>query len=69
MSRDGIRTGLLTHSSLAFHNEPAIYQSKDLSNHIPKLVKGTNVISIEVHRSHPKSPNLLFDLSLSYEKQ
>lgn len=69
VSLDGIRTGLLTHSSLAFHNEPAIYQSKDLTNHIPKLVKGTNVIAVEVHRSHPNSPNMLFDLSLSYEKQ
>lgn len=69
VSRDGIRTGLLTHSSLAVHNEPAIYQSEDLNYHIPKLVKGTNVIAVEVHRSHPKSPNLLFDLSLSYDKQ
>lgn len=68
VSRDGIRTGLLKDSSLAVPNEPAFYQIKDLKNHIPKLVKGTNVLAVEVHRSHPKSANLLFDLSLSYQR-
>lgn len=68
VSRDGIRTGLLDHASLAFPGEPAIYHTKSITNHIPKLVKGTNMIAVEVHRSHPKSPNLLFDLSLAYQK-
>lgn len=69
VSRDGIRTGLLDHASLAFPGEPVIYQSKDITAHIPKLVKGTNIIAAEVHRSHPKSPNLLFDLSITYQRQ
>ncbi|WP_373231589.1 hypothetical protein [Cohnella sp.] len=67
VARDGIRTGLLTHSALAEPNEFSFYQSFDLKGHTDKLVKGMNSIAVEMHRSHPAAPQLIFDLSLSGE--
>lgn len=67
VSRDAIRTGLVTGSSLAFPNEFTFFQRIDLKAHLNKLVKGRNIIAVEVHRSHPGSPNLFFDLGLSVE--
>ena len=66
--RDSIREGLVDYRSLALPSEYNFYNLFSLKNHIGKLVKGTNTIAVEVHRSHPKAPNLLFDLSLSYEE-
>lgn len=67
VSRDAIRTGLVTESSLAFPNEFSFFRRIDLKAHLNKLVKGPNIIAVEVHRSHPSSPNLFFDLALSIE--
>jgi hypothetical protein len=67
VSRDAILTGLLTESSLAIPNEFSFYRRIDLKAHLDKLVKGTNVIAVEVHRSNPASPNMFFDLALSVE--
>lgn len=67
VSRDAILTGVLTDSSLAIPNEFTFYRRVDLKAHLNKLVKGTNVIAVEVHRGHPGAPNLLFDLGLSVE--
>lgn len=67
VSRDAIRTGLLTESSLGYPNEVSFSRRIDLKAHLNKLVKGTNIIAVEVHRSHPGSPNLFFDLGLSIE--
>ena len=67
VSRDAIISGILTESSLAFPNEFTFYRRIDLKAHLNKLVKGTNVIAVEVHRGHPASPNLFFDLALSVE--
>ncbi len=69
VSRDSIRTGLLTRSSLAYANEFSFYRRIDLKAHLNKLVKGTNIIAVEMHRSHPGSPNLFFDFALSIESK
>lgn len=67
--RNAIRTGWLTHQSLAMPNESILYQQVRIKNTPSWLNKGKNIIAVEVHRSHPKSPNLLFDLNLSYVKK
>ncbi|RED55303.1 hypothetical protein [Cohnella lupini] len=67
VSRDAIETGLLSDSSLAFANDFNFYRRIDLKAHLNKLVQGTNVVAVEVHRSHPSAPNLFFDLGLSIE--
>ncbi|MBM7566980.1 hypothetical protein [Paenibacillus sacheonensis] len=69
VSRDAILSGILTESSLAFPNEFSFYRRIDLKAHLNKLAKGANVIAVEVHRSHPSSPNLFFDLALSVESE
>ncbi|KRF42314.1 hypothetical protein [Paenibacillus sp. Soil787] len=69
VSRDAIRTGILTESSLAFPNEFSFFRRIDLKAHLNKLVKGRNIIAVEVHRSHSASPNLFFDLALSIESK
>lgn len=69
IARDGIRTGLVDAYSLAEANELVLYQRTSIRDHIGKLVQGRNTLAVEVHRSHPKAPNLSFDLSLSYEKE
>ncbi|NBI29958.1 hypothetical protein [Chengkuizengella marina] len=68
ISRDGMKVGLTTHNTLAQPNETYIYEEKEITNHRDKLVVGKNTLTVEVHRSHPKSSNFIFDLSLIYEK-
>lgn len=68
VSRDAIISGVLTESSLAFPNDMTS-RRVDITTHVDRLVKGTNVITVEVHRSHPGSPNLFFDLALSAESK
>jgi len=67
--RDAIRTGLVQHSSLAEVGEWTFYRRIPIKNQISRLKQGVNTLAVEVHRAHPKSPNLFFDLSLSYEKK
>ncbi|MGM7684554.1 hypothetical protein ACSVDA_20745 [Cytobacillus sp. Hm23] len=67
ISRDGMKTGLVTHQTLAQPNETHLYETKDISNHSDKLILGENVLSVEVHSSHPKASNFIFDLSFTYE--
>ncbi|WP_214482156.1 hypothetical protein [Bacillus sp. SM2101] len=67
ISRDGMKTGLVTHQTLAQPNETHLYETKDISNHSNKLIVGENVLSVEVHSSHPKASNFIFDLSFTYE--
>ncbi|MDP5277007.1 hypothetical protein [Chengkuizengella axinellae] len=66
ISRDGMKVGLVTHNTLAQPNETYLYVEKDITNHKDKLKVGQNTITVEVHRSHPKSSNFIFDLSLTY---
>ncbi|MDR7317040.1 hypothetical protein [Brevibacillus nitrificans] len=66
--RDGIRTGLILPSSLAITNQGTWYREVSLRNHINKLRMGSNTLAVQVHRSHPGSPDFLFDMSLSYIK-
>lgn len=66
--RDTIREGLVDYRSLGLPSEFNFYTMFPLKNHINKLIKGTNTLAVEIHRSHPRSPNLLFDLSLTYVK-
>ncbi|MED1953968.1 hypothetical protein [Brevibacillus centrosporus] len=66
--RDGIRTGLILPSSLAITNQGTWYREVSLRNHRNRLHMGRNTLAVQVHRSHPGSPNFLFDMSLSYIK-
>lgn len=68
IARDALKTGLLTHSTLAVPNEFTVYKTIDITKHRNKLKPGNNAIAVEIHRSHPNAPNLLFDLSMSYQK-
>ncbi len=65
IARDGIRTGLLKPHLLAEPGELHLYQLVDMNDHVDKLRRGTNTVAVEVHRSHPKSGNLMFDLQLT----
>ncbi|MBC8081457.1 MAG: hypothetical protein H7X86_14010 [Gorillibacterium sp.] len=67
IARDGMPNGLITHRSLAAPGEEILYHEIRIQNGSDKLKRGVNIITVEVHRSHPGSPNLLFDLSLGYE--
>ncbi|WP_127584437.1 hypothetical protein [Paenibacillus koleovorans] len=68
VARDSIKGGLIDYRSLAYASEGNIYATFNLTGHLDKLVRGTNTIAVEVHRSHPKAHNLMFDLSLTYVK-
>jgi hypothetical protein len=68
ISRGGIRQGLLLHTSLAQPNNVILYRKVPVNQHIKLLANGTNTLAVEIHRSHPKAPDLIFDLSLSYVK-
>ncbi|EFM08436.1 hypothetical protein PaecuDRAFT_4729 [Paenibacillus curdlanolyticus YK9] len=65
--RSSIATGLLTPQSLAEPNEPVLNRRFDVTNQRSLFHKGPNSIAAEVHRNHPGSPNLLFDLAISTE--
>ncbi len=68
VARDTIREGYVDHRSLALPSEFNAYVRFPIESHIDKLKQGANTIAVEIHRSHPKAPNMLFDLSLSYEQ-
>ncbi|MWC29650.1 hypothetical protein [Paenibacillus sp. MMS18-CY102] len=65
--RNSIATGLLTPQSLAEPNEPVLNRRFDVTNQRGLFRKGLNSVAAEVHRNHPGSPNLLFDLAISTE--
>ena len=65
--RNSIATGLLTPQSLAEPNEPVLLRRFDATNQRSFFHKGLNSIAAEVHRNHPGSPNLLFDLAITTE--
>jgi hypothetical protein len=66
--RDGLNDGLADYRLLASPSEAISYRRYRINDHKEILVKGKNTLAVEVHRSHPNAPNMVFDLSLSYEK-
>ncbi|HEY0826827.1 MAG TPA: hypothetical protein VGE40_01920 [Bacilli bacterium] len=52
-------------SKVDYHHEENFYSRFPIKAHIDKLKQGTNTIAVKVYRSHPKAPNMLFDLNLS----
>jgi hypothetical protein len=67
LARGSLSTGLLTPQKLAEPNEAVLYKAFDLTSRMDKLRSGRNVLAVEVHRSHPKAPNLLFDAVLTVQ--
>ncbi|CAG7618113.1 hypothetical protein PAESOLCIP111_02084 [Paenibacillus solanacearum] len=65
VARDSIREGLVDYRSLASPHEHAGFESFSLNGHKDVLVQGVNTIAVQVHGSHPDSPEFRFDASLS----
>ncbi|NOU97122.1 hypothetical protein GC093_28430 [Paenibacillus sp. LMG 31456] len=68
IARDSIREGLVDYRSLAVPHNGGLYETISLGNHRNLLVQGANTLAVEIHTSHPDSPDMWFDLSLSYKK-
>ncbi|MFD0675390.1 MULTISPECIES: hypothetical protein [unclassified Paenibacillus] len=68
IARDSIREGLVDYRTLAVPHTGGLYETVSLGNHRNLLVQGINTLAVEVHTSHPDSPEMWFDLSLSYKK-
>jgi hypothetical protein len=68
IARDSIQEGLVDSRSLALPHEGGLFDTIPVSNHRNVLVQGVNTLAVEVHTSHPDSPEMWFDLSLSYKK-
>ncbi|MDF2960197.1 MAG: hypothetical protein K0S39_1932 [Paenibacillus sp.] len=68
IARDSLREGLVDYRSLAVPHEGGLFETVSLDKHRSLLVKGVNILAVEVHTSHPDSPEMWFDLSLSYVK-
>ncbi|WP_248930413.1 hypothetical protein [Paenibacillus hamazuiensis] len=68
IARRSLSGGLLTPYTLADPNEAVEQTVIDLNEHTNKLKPGVNILSVEVHRSHPNAENWLFDASLEIAK-
>ncbi|PZE22096.1 hypothetical protein CBW46_006820 [Paenibacillus xerothermodurans] len=68
IARDSIQAGLVDHRSLASPHDGGIFETISIANYRSLLVPGVNTLAVEVHTSHPDSPEMWFDMSLSYKK-
>lgn len=69
VARNSLPGGILSSQSLASPGGVVLNQKFDITAHANKLAAGSNVLSIEVHRSHPGAPNLLFDAEFIVERE
>lgn len=68
IARDSMRDGYVDYRTLASPHDYSGYEAFSLQGHETLLVQGRNVLTLEVHTSHPASPEMWFDASLSYRK-
>lgn len=68
IARDSIREGLVDYRSTALPHKGGFFESYPLTNQKNVIVKGLNTLAIEVHGSHPQTPEWWFDASLTYHK-
>jgi hypothetical protein len=60
-------TGTIGFGTLASAHEGGTYETIDLTASIGLLVKGTNVLAVEVHQSNKRSSDLVWDCELDYD--
>jgi hypothetical protein len=68
IARDSIREGLVDYRSVAIPHKGGLFEAYPLTNQRNVIVQGVNTLAIEVHGSHPQTPEFWFDASLSYKK-
>ncbi|NHN34020.1 hypothetical protein G9U52_29805 [Paenibacillus sp. S3N08] len=68
IARDSIREGLVDFRSVGIPHKGGLFETYPLTNQRNVVVRGVNTLAIEVHGSHPQTPELWFDASLSYKK-
>lgn len=68
IARDSIREGLVDYRSVAIPHQGGLFEDYPLTNQRNVIVKGLNTLAIEVHGSHPQTPEFWFDASLTYRK-
>ncbi|AFC28260.1 hypothetical protein PM3016_1332 [Paenibacillus mucilaginosus 3016] len=69
VARDSIRDGLVDDRTLGVPHSGVIYESFPLEAYLELLKQGTNTLAVEVHGSHPDTPELWFDLSLTVRER
>ncbi|MFN0224968.1 hypothetical protein [Paenibacillus sp. KR2-11] len=69
IARDSIREGLIDDRTLGMPHPGGIFESFPLEGYRDLLVQGTNTLAAEVHGSHPDTPELWFDLSLTVRER
>ncbi|WP_426451854.1 hypothetical protein ACP26L_07050 [Paenibacillus sp. S-38] len=69
VARDSIRDGLVDDRTLGVPHSGVIYESFPLEEYLELLIQGTNTLAVEVHGSHPDTPELWFDLSLTVRER
>jgi hypothetical protein len=68
IARDSIREGLVDYRSVGIPHKGGLFEAYPLTTQRNVIKQGLNTLAIEVHGSHPQTPEFWFDASLSYKK-
>ncbi|MBN1672451.1 MAG: chitobiase/beta-hexosaminidase C-terminal domain-containing protein [Kiritimatiellae bacterium] len=68
IQRAAMPAGTIEFTTPATSHTAADYETFGLNGHIGRLVRGVNVLAVEVHQSGPTSSDLYVDLELTYEQ-
>ncbi|MBN1676569.1 MAG: chitobiase/beta-hexosaminidase C-terminal domain-containing protein [Kiritimatiellae bacterium] len=63
--RRAMPAGTVTYQTLAASHEGSAYEEIDISGQAAKLVRGANVLAVEVHQTDAGSSDLVMDMSLT----
>ncbi|MBN1674123.1 MAG: lamin tail domain-containing protein [Kiritimatiellae bacterium] len=66
VERASLPTGTISYGTTATSHEPAGFETFDITSDKSKLVKGLNVLAVEVHQSGGSSSDLFMDIELKH---
>ncbi|MBN1673422.1 MAG: lamin tail domain-containing protein, partial [Kiritimatiellae bacterium] len=64
--RASLPTGTIGYGTTATSHEPAGFETFGITSHKSKLVKGLNVLAVEIHQSGGSSSDLFMDIELTH---
>ena len=65
--RKSMPSGSISYGTLASSHEGGKYETIDLTSSIDRLVRGSNVLAVEVHQSNRRSSDLVWDCELTFD--
>jgi hypothetical protein len=67
VARRSMPSGTISYGTLATTHEAGNYETVDLTPFLDLLVKGTNVLAVELHQANRKSSDLVWDAEVAFD--